>query len=172
MIDLLARAEALAQPWADLYNDRTVLQVGVTFLHIGGFVVAGGLALAADRSTLRVAGEPAQIRGHHLAELGAVHRPVLIGLVVTFLSGVLLFGSDVATYGPSYFFWGKMALIAGLLANGALLSRTERRLQAGGAAVDQDWTALRHRAVTSMALWLSIVLVGTILPNLSNVASR
>lgn len=172
MLDLLTRAEAFAQPWADAYNNSSALQVGVTFAHIGGIVVAGGLALAADRATLRVARAPALIRGHHLDELGAVHRPVLIGLTVIFLSGVLLLGADVATYGPSWVFWGKMALIVGLLANGALLSRAEGRLRTAGHGSDHEWTALRRRALTSMTLWLSIVLVGTVLPTLSNVSSR
>lgn len=172
MLDLLTRAEALARPWADAYNDSTVLQVGVTFAHIGGIVVAGGLALAADRTTLRVARAPALIRGHHLDELGALHRPVLIGLTVIFLSGVLLLGADVATYGPSWVFWSKMALIVALLANGALLMRAEQRLRAAGHGSDHDWSALRRRALTSITLWLSIVLVGTILPTLSNVSSR
>ncbi|MGH7533186.1 MAG: hypothetical protein ACREL4_07845 [Gemmatimonadales bacterium] len=172
MLDLLAHAEALARPWADAYNDSNALQVGVTFAHVGGMVVAGGLALAADRSTLRLARAPALIRSHQLDELGAVHRPVLIGLTVVFLSGVLLLGADVATYGPSLVFWGKMALIVGLLANGALLSRSERRLRTAGQGSDHDWSVLRRRALTSITLWLSIVLVGTILPTLSNVSSR
>ncbi|HET7024452.1 MAG TPA: hypothetical protein VFI39_04540 [Gemmatimonadales bacterium] len=172
MVDLLARAAELARPWADAYNNSNTLQVGVTFAHIGGIVVAGGLALAADRSTLRLARAPAPIRGHHLDELGAVHRPVLIGLAVVFLSGLLLFGADVATYGPSLVFWGKMALIVALMGNGALLSRSERRLRAAGPAGDHDWSALRRRALTSITLWLSIVLVGAILPTLSNISSR
>lgn len=172
MLDLLARAEALARPWADAYNDSSALQAGVTFAHIAGIVVAGGLALAADRSTLRLTRAPALIRGHHLDELGAVHRPVLIGLGVVFLSGLLLLGADVATYGPSLVFWGKMALIVALLGNGALLSRSERRLRAAGPGSDQDWSVLRRRALTSITLWLSIVLVGAILPTLSNVSSR
>ncbi|MGH7591243.1 MAG: hypothetical protein ACREL2_07360 [Gemmatimonadales bacterium] len=172
MLNLLAHAEALAQPWADAYNDSNTLQVGVTFAHIGGIVVAGGLALAADRSTLRLARAPALIRAHHLDELGAVHRPVFIGLTVVFLSGILLLGADVATYGPSLVFWGKMALIVALLGNGALLTRSERRLRAAGSGSDHDWSVLRRRALTSVALWISIVLVGTVLPTLSNVSSR
>ncbi|MGB7211240.1 MAG: hypothetical protein WBC97_01315 [Gemmatimonadales bacterium] len=172
MLDLLAHAEALARPWADAYNNSNTLQVGVTFAHIGGIVVAGGLALAADRSTLRLTRAPAPIRAHHIDELGAVHRPVLIGLTVVFLSGVLLLGADVATYGPSLVFWGKMTLIVALLGNGALLSRSEQRLRARGQASDRDWSMLRQRALTSITLWLSIVLFGTVLPTLSNVSSR
>jgi hypothetical protein len=172
MIDLLTRAETIAKPWADLYNGSTPLQVAVTYAHLGSIVVSGGLAIAADRATLRIVRAAAEHRAYHLDELGAVHRPVLIGLSIIALSGLLLLGADLETYAPSPVFWTKMGLVALLLVNGVLLTRAERTLRRSGAADDSAWAPLRRRAICSIALWLTIVLVGTILPTLSTVSAR
>ena len=51
------------------------------------------------------------------------HRVVLGGLVLLLVSGVLLPGADVDTSIASRIFWLKMALIAALLVNGAVLVR-------------------------------------------------
>lgn len=172
MLDILTRAETIARPWADLYNGSNALQVAVTFAHIGALVVAGGFAIAADRATLRAVRGSPTAREMHLSELGAVHRPVLIGLALSFVSGVLLFGADVATYGPSLVFWAKMALVAALLVNGALLRHAEERARLAGAESGPLWTPLRRRALASVGLWLTITLFGTILPTLSTVPTR
>lgn len=160
MVDALS---SLAAPWADLYGDSSLLQALMTFLHIGGIVVAGGLALASDRSTFRVSGRPAQVRKEHLSELGAVHGPVLWGLAVVLLSGMAFFLADVETYLPSWLFWLKMAFFAALLANGLILQRTER-----GLTRDPDdqgaWSRLRWAAGRSLALWSAVLLLGVLLP--------
>lgn len=172
MLDLLSRAEAIAKPWADLYNGSTPLQVTITYAHLGAMLVAGGFAVAADRSALRLRSAPPVVRLHHLEELTSLHAPVLIGLGVSAVSGVLLFAADVPTYGPSVVFWVKMGLILLLLANGARIVAAERRLRAGDPSDDALWHPLRSSAVASITLWLLIALAGAILPTLSNLPSR
>lgn len=172
MLDLLTRAESVAKPWADLYNGSTPLQVAVTYTHLGAMLLAGGFAIAADRATLRLRAAPPVVRLYHLKELASLHRPVLIGLALSAVSGLLLFGADVPTYGPSIVFWGKMGLIALLLANGARIVRVERRIRSGDPSDDALWRPLRSGAVASITLWLLVALAGAILPTLSNLPSR
>ena len=94
---------------------------------------------------------------------------MLAGLSVIFVSGLLLALSDVKTFGNSPIYWTKMSLVALLLANGALLQRTEQRLRAGNLLIQSTprmkplWSRLRFAAATSMVLWTAIVLAGVIL---------
>jgi hypothetical protein len=158
----------LATPWADLYGNSTILETIVTFLHVGGLLMGGGLALATDRSTLRAVRQAAHDRVQHLDSLSSVHRVVVAGLAVTFVSGVLLFLADVETFWGSAVFWIKMALIAVLLVNGLVMTRAERALRAGGAADDdRAWTHLHHTAWVSLVLWYAITLFGVMLLNVS-----
>lgn len=158
----------LAAPWAKVYGHSKVLATVVVFVHVAAIVVGGGLAIALDRSTLRVRHHEPGARARHLAELDTAHRVVLAGLVLSLLSGLALFAADVETFFGSWIFWLKMGLIGLLLANGALLTRTERRLRLGasdGAEADAGWRRLRSIAFTSLALWLTITLAGVALTN-------
>jgi uncharacterized membrane protein len=157
----------IAEPWARLYGHSSVLATIVGFLHVAPIVVGGGMAIALDRSTLRVRhGEPGA-RARHLVELSAAHRVVLGALALSFVSGVALFAADLETYFGSWIFWLKMGMIGVLLVNGALMSRTERALRVGGANTDAGWRRLRTIALTSLALWLTITLAGVALMNLA-----
>lgn len=157
----------LADPWASLYGHSTVLATLVGFLHVAPLVVGGGLAIALDRSTLRLRHEEPGARARHLVELGAAHRVVLGGLALSFVSGVALFAADLETYFGSWIFWLKMGLISMLLANGARMSRAERTLRGAGATTDAQWRRLRRIAVASLVLWLTITLAGMALRNLA-----
>lgn len=164
------RLISLAAPWASAYSDSKALAVAVVFAHIGGLVVAGGFALASDRGTYRAWRAPAAERAHHLAELRAVHRPVVAGLAVVFLSGVLLFFADVKTYAVSLAFGVKLLLVALLLVNGLVMTGAESALRApaaagGGAGPEAAWHRLRLAAVTSGVLWLATTFVGVVLSN-------
>ena len=157
----------LADPWAKYYSHSKVAATIVTFLHIAPIVVGGGLAIALDRSTLRVRPDEPGARARHLSELGTAHRVVLASLALSFLSGLALFASDVETFYPSWVFWLKMGLIALLLVNGALMTRIERSLRVAGANADAQWRRLRTIAITSLALWLTITLAGVVLTNIA-----
>ncbi len=162
IVDMLAH---LAEPWANAYDNSKFLMNGVMFSHIGGFLLAGGLALAADRSVFRATGADVAVRRLHVAELNAIHVPVLIGLAVSFASGFLLFLADVPTFATAPVFWVKMGFLAALLGNGAALRRTGHRL-ASGEMSERSWQALRRSAAASSLLWVVAVLTGVMLVNL------
>ncbi|HET7040587.1 MAG TPA: hypothetical protein VFI13_01150 [Gemmatimonadales bacterium] len=147
----------LARPWASLYGDSTVVSDGVTFLHFAGVFLGGGAAVTMDRETLLAGRLDDHARGHLLQRLRGIHRWVIAGLAVTFITGLLQVASDLKTFLPSGVFWLKMGLVALLLANGLLVVRGE------AAAVRGRWGMLRLAAVASLSLWLVILLLGVIL---------
>jgi hypothetical protein len=160
-----------AAPWKRFYDDSKPAETAVVFVHLASLLVGGGLALATDRATLRVAGGAPTERERHIAELGLTHRPVVASLVVAFLSGVLLFAADVETFATSLAFWAKMALVALLLLNGFGMTRLEQRLRVGReapsllAADGPLWRRLRASAIASALLWLTTLLLGVALTN-------
>jgi len=154
---------SLTQPWADYYSDSHLAQTLVTFAHIGALVVGGGTAIAADRGTLRLTSDVDRRR--HLLEVAQIHRLVIYSLVVVVLSGLLLFASDVEAHWTSPIFWVKMALIAGLLANGVRMQRIEAAAAADTTPASAHWSALRGTAIASLVLWLAITLAGVALIN-------
>lgn len=167
---LVQQLTAMAAPWATRYGDSKVIATAVVFAHLGGMLVAGGFALAADRSTWRAWRAPQGERARHLAELRAVHRPVVAGLAVVFASGVLLFLADVKTYAVSLAFGLKLLLVGLLLVNGLVMTHAETALRASGAASGPGpegtaWRRLHLAAATSVVLWLATTLVGVVLTN-------
>lgn len=147
----------LVAPWAALYADSKALSNGVTFLHLGGILLGGGAAISMDRETLLAGRLEAGARTHLVDRLRRVHVWVLIGLGVTFVTGLLQVASDLKTFLPSGIFWIKMGLVAVLLANGGLVLRGER------SAAQGDWGLLRLAAVVSLILWTVILLLGVML---------
>lgn len=162
-------AEAMS-PWQSVFSDSLAISTTVTTAHIVSLVLAGGLAIAADRSTLRALRRPLEQRALPLTELGSTHRPVVIMLAVLLSSGVLLFAADVETFAVSILFWVKMGFIVVLLANGAALYRAERRLASDVVRGDPTvsarlWKRLGRHARASLGLWLLIAVLGTVLMN-------
>jgi hypothetical protein len=164
MIHALAK---LFGPWKSLYSNSTPISTAVTGVHILALLIAGGLAIAADRTTLRVLRRPVAERRYQLAELHDVHRPVLIGLAVLVTSGILLFTADFETFATSVMFWVKAGLVAGLLANGVILYSTEvsldRAMQKGDDAPESLWSRLRTASRVSLALWILTAAGGAVL---------
>lgn len=165
LVDALAQ---LAAPWHDLYSDSTAIPVAVVFAHLAALLVGGGLALAADRATLRAVRGDAADRARQLGALAATHRPVVAALALSAATGALLFLADVEELAGSRVFWAKMVLVGLLAANGLRMTRAERALRAAPsphAADDGRWRQLRASAMASGALWLALLLCGTILGN-------
>jgi hypothetical protein len=167
---LLAAAESssalarFAEPWNSLYSDSKAVASAVLFLHLVPLLLAGGAAITADRATLRAArGTPAD-RARQIRDLARVHAVVLGGLALSFVSGVLLFLSDVDEFLDSPVFWVKLALVALLLLNGFMMTRTEKSLGAGGEEM-AHWARLRTISVLSLILWTTTTLVGVVLTN-------
>ena len=158
---LAERLADAAGPWQSLHADSLAVSATVAFAHLGALLVGGGMAIAADRHTLRAAGGSADDRERHLADLSRLHAIVLGALAVIALSGVAMFLADVEEFWGSATFWVKMGLVALLLANGALMTRTERALRRAPAPA--TWGRLRVHAIASLALWMGITLGGVLL---------
>jgi uncharacterized membrane-anchored protein len=161
----LETLQSALKPWAEWYSHTKPAQVGVEFLHVGGLLVGGGFALASDRAVLRALSSEFDQRTRVLRELATIHRPVVVALAVSAISGVLLLASDVGTFIASPVYWTKMTLVLLLLANGYQLMRAEQRLNADPSPGNGAWQRLKLGAIASIALWLSTTLAGVILMN-------
>ena len=152
----------LVARWARIYADQKAVSTGFTYLHLAGVLVGGGVAVAADRAALRLSPEagPHAEWSRDLASLTTVHRWVIAGLILTFVSGVFMMLADLKTYLPSVVFWTKMGLIVLLIVNGYLKLRAEAALQSGALTA---WGRLRSTTVVSLVLWFAVLLAGTIL---------
>lgn len=157
----------IVEPWAHLYADSKAVATIVTFGHVASLLMAGGLAVATDRATLRALRLAAAERGRHLEELAGVHRLVVGGLALSVITGVLLFASDVETFLGSWIFWLKMGLICALLANGYVMTRAEDALRADAGEATPAWSRLRRSALVSVGLWYAITLAGVALVNVA-----
>lgn len=151
-----------AQPWADLYASSTAVATAVQFLHLASLLVAGGFALSFDRAALRMTGKPVTERMPFLRELRAVHRPVLIALVIVTASGLALLLADLEALLPSTVFWIKLGAFVLLLLNGLLIAHAGARLLVN-AEDARGWRALRSGAARSIALWTATLFLGVLL---------
>ena len=155
----------LFEPWASFYSDSKLVETLVLFGHVGGLLVAGGIAVATDRGTLRAAGWSDPDRRRHLDEMSLLHRTVIAGLVTIIVSGLLLLAADIETFWGSWIYWVKMVLVAMLLANGARMQSVENKLRDDSSAASPYWSSLRSSALASMTLWLTVTLAGVALLN-------
>src|SRR4029077_3156079 len=106
---------AIARPfesWNSLYSHSKAISGTVTTLHVGSMFLGGGLAVAADRMTLRVAPNLSEQRRQQLAEVSDVHRSVIFALIVMFITGIAMALADVENFFPSPVFWIKILLVA------------------------------------------------------------
>jgi hypothetical protein len=167
MILSLQGIEHLLDPWKQVYSDSTVLSTSVTALHLLGMLFGGGLAIAADRTTLLLRGENADQREQHLVDLNQLHRPVLIAIALQFVTGIAMLASDLKTFVASPFLWIKLGFVALLLINGVILERTESSLRKAfdGQRDAKLWGRLRFNAITSLVLWSATLVAGITLTN-------
>jgi hypothetical protein len=168
MIDIHALAQPF-EPWNSLYSHSKLVSTTVITVHLGAMFLGGGLAVAADRATLRVAAERPDERTRQLAEISDTHRPVLIALACLFVSGVAMALADLENFLTNPVFWIKLSLVTLLLINGALLQRSESALRRIGArgdeAVPERWKRVRTFSVLSITLWIATFVAGSILTN-------
>jgi uncharacterized membrane protein len=157
---------SLASAWGEYYGDHALLRTAVTYAHVGGLLVSGGLALANDRIILRTREAPLAERTLRLHDLHRLHRTVVGGLAVVAASGVAMFLADLETYSGAWLFWCKMGLVALLLGNGLAVVRAERALGQDPESAP-GWGRLRRTAAVSTVLWLLIALLGTALVNVA-----
>ncbi len=149
------------EPWSRMYGDSTGLSVGLTYAHLGAMMVGGGMAIGADRTVLRagIVTDPVARRG--LADaLADVHRPVVVALLVSLVSGSLQLAADLEALAVNRIMWLKIGLLVLLAVNGLLMLRDENALRANPNGTIGLVTALRRRALVSLVLWLAIVLAG------------
>jgi hypothetical protein len=150
------------ETWASFYADFGYVRTAVGFLHVGGLVLGGGCAIAADRMTLIGARRKPAERHALLQDLRRTHRVVLAGLACVIVSGFLLFAADMGTFLNSKLFWIKMGLFVLLIVNGLLLLRAEN---AAAQNEVRGWSRLATTSMVSIALWFVITLLGAALPN-------
>jgi len=162
----------LFAPWQAFYSDSTIAADAVTATHLLGLLFGGGLAVAADRATLRSLSQHADERLRSLQNIRTTHRPVLIALMVLFVSGFALATADLKTFLGSWIFWVKLSLVTLLLINGFVLERTETRLRLSSEVEadtarrnDRLWRRLKVTAVMSIALWSATLVAGALLVN-------
>jgi len=146
--------------WAHLYHHTVAVSATLTFLHLAGILLGGGLAVATDRASLRLSPATAPDWSRELDRLASVHRWVLAGLAIIFASGFLMMLTDVETFATSAVFWTKMGLITLLLGNGFVRMRVETALRQGLVA---GWKRFRRTSVASLVLWFLILLAGALL---------
>ena len=160
--------------WKALYSDSKIVSTSVTTVHILALLFGGGLAIGADRATLRILRHSPEYRSRHLMELRATHRPVLIALTALVASGIALATADLETFLPSPVFWVKIGLVGLLLANGVLLERTETALRREDRVTPATsperhtrlWSRMKVSAILSLALWSATAIVGTVLTSI------
>ncbi len=151
-----------AKPWSKLYSHSKAVSSAVSFFHLAPLIFGAGAAFITDRATLRAVKMGTDERERHLVELGRIHNAVLLALTLSFVSGILMFLSDVETFIGSIYFWIKLALVGVLLVNGFVMTRVEQSL----ASTPDDealWMHLRTVAILSGVLWLATTLAGVVL---------
>lgn len=152
----------LVDTWASLSANSAALRSAVSFARVGGLVGGGGCAVAADLGALRALTHGPDAMRAELHRVHVVHRIVITGLIIVVASGLFLMLADVDAFLESIVFWVKMAFVAALVANGAMLLKATRRVEGGGHI---GMAGVRTSSMLSLALWFLTTLLGAVLPN-------
>src|SRR5260370_30634775 len=113
MAALKAVPQLLAQ-WAHLYG-HTPVSTTITYVHLLGILVRGGVAGAADRASVRLSPATPDWPGE-LARLASLHRTGGASLALIFASGLLMMLAQLCSLPTSVAFWTQIRLIPLLLA--------------------------------------------------------
>ncbi len=151
----------LVEPFAKVYNHSKVLSIGTTYVHLASMMGAGGVAIAADRTTLGLDAGDRDGVARHVAAQQQMHRWVVIGLSLSVITGVMMFAGDAETFIKSAWYWSKIGSVVLLLGNGLLLQRAEKAL-ANDPSDAKAVGRLRLSAGLSLALWFVVALLGVI----------
>lgn len=175
---MLQTVIALAQPWADYYSDHRAVSTAILTVHLLAMFVGGGIALATDRTILRVPANRPDAARQAATDMADTHRVVIGSLVLVILSGLLLFLADVTTFAGSAVYWGKMSAFVLLLLNGLRMQRAETAMLQGHGLVSANgdaatatpmpttaWRTLVTTARISLILWMAILILGVVLTN-------
>lgn len=165
-MELLDTLVELAKPWAKFYSKSTPAQNVILFAHLAALLGGGGIAVAADRAIWKARAASDEARARILAEVAGAHRPVLIGLTLSVLSGALMTTADLETYVTSAVWWGKMGAVALLLVNGAWLRSIERAALRTSGVAPAAWAKFTLSSRLSLTLWFVVVLIGVMLGNI------
>lgn len=173
---MLETLTTLTQPWADYYAASSWLPTAIIALHVLALFVGGGIALGADRRVLQSTPGHREAYLAAAADLSTTHGIVIGALVLTNLSGLALFTSDVGTFWGSRVFWAKMATLVVLILNGVRMRSTEARLLAtasttvemavAGPELTGPYATLRTHAWVSVLAWCVIVVLGVVVANI------
>lgn len=155
----------LARPWAKFYSKSQVAQGIVLFSHIAGMLGGGGLAIATDRAIWKARTAASDARRALLSDVDCTHRPVITGLALVVISGMLMAAADIETFSQSPIYWSKMCLFVLLLANGYWLLTIERGIRRAPGTLDAAWAKLARSSRISFFLWFAVVLGGVLLKN-------
>jgi hypothetical protein len=128
--------------WASAYSDHRAVSVTIRFLHIAGLVVAGGTAIATDRTILLAAADATR-RPAALITLSRSHYTVVPALALIVATGVLMTAADTAT------FFASPVYCYGLV--------VAERLSKQG----KPWKRLAIGSAASLFFWFVLLLLGT-----------
>jgi hypothetical protein len=167
----VGQIDAFVEPWRRLYAQSPLLSTLILFGHLCGLLAAGGLAVAAERATLRLDPGDESERRRHLADLERLRVPIWSAFGVAVVSGALLFFADVEAFAASRIFWTKMSLVGLLMATTLVTAHLDTALRRDGDARAPDGTVRRERrwrrrragAIVTALLWFGLVLVGAAL---------
>jgi hypothetical protein len=158
----VAPVRELLETWSSVYSNSAPLRSAITFAHIGGLISSAGVAVASDIAVIRaIAAGPSRLMDE-AERLRDVHRIVIVSLAIVAASGVLLMLADFDAFVASRTFWLKMAFVAALVVNGAVVIAVGGRAQRGDAV---SLRRLRAVSLTSIALWTATTFLGAMLPN-------
>src|SRR5438874_702663 len=99
----------LADTWSSIYSGSAVIKSAVGFAHVGALLAGGGMAIAADRTTLAAHKSGGDAMRREADRLGGMHGTVLVSIAILLISGGLLMFADLDAYLQSRAFWIKMA---------------------------------------------------------------